>query len=63
MKEFRQKVGSMLPVIPKKPSEGRTEFSGINDLLQYLIDVDEQKKKVAPNISQSDSDAAHPSRN
>lgn len=47
MKEFRQKVGGWLPSIPRNhPPQGRTEFSGINDLLQYIIDVDaEQKKK------------------
>ena len=26
--DFRRKAGNILPVIPKKPSEGRTEFSG-----------------------------------
>ena len=46
MKEFRQKVGGWLPAIPRRhPSQGRTEFSGINDLLQYIIDVDEEAKK------------------
>ena len=44
--EFRQKVGHLLPVIPKKPSEGRTEFSGLNDLLQYVIDQDEEARKA-----------------
>lgn len=35
--EFRLKMGSILPVIPKNnPPQGRTEFSGMNDLLQYL---------------------------
>ena len=43
--DFRQKAGSILPKVPKNnPPESRTEFSGINDLLQYLIDTDEEKK-------------------
>ncbi|CAG9825280.1 unnamed protein product [Phaedon cochleariae] len=37
MKEFRYKVGSLLPRIPKNdPPKSRTEFSGLNDLLSYL---------------------------
>ena len=48
MKEFRQKVGSWLPVVPRNnPPQGRTEFSGLNDLLQYIIDVDKEKKEAA----------------
>ena len=46
MKEFRQKVGNWLPAIRKNdPPQGRTEFSGINDLLQYIIDVDKEQKE------------------
>ncbi|XP_022908410.1 transmembrane protein 242 [Onthophagus taurus] len=37
MKDFRHKVGSALPTIPKNnPPQGRTEFSGLNDLMEYL---------------------------
>ena len=37
MKEFRMKVGSLLPRIPKNdPPQGRTEFSGFTDLLTYI---------------------------
>ena len=43
--EFREKVGSMLPRIPRQsPPQGRTEFTGLNDLLQYLVDRDQQEK-------------------
>lgn len=43
--EFRQKAGSILPVVPKNnPPQGRTEFSGINDFLQYVIDEDKAQK-------------------
>lgn len=39
------KAGSILPRIPKNnPPQGRTEFEGLTDLLQYLIDEDERKK-------------------
>jgi len=44
--EFREKMGQILPQIPKNnPPQGRTEFSGLNDLLQYVIDIDEQNKQ------------------
>ncbi|XP_018577353.1 transmembrane protein 242 [Anoplophora glabripennis] len=37
IEEFRYKVGSIWPKIPKNdPPQGRTEFSGLNDLLEYL---------------------------
>ncbi|XP_028128283.1 transmembrane protein 242 [Diabrotica virgifera virgifera] len=37
LQEFRYKMGSALPVIPRNnPPQGRTEFSGLNDLLDYL---------------------------
>ncbi|CAG9861127.1 unnamed protein product [Phyllotreta striolata] len=36
MKEFRCAMGNILPVIPKKNPQGRSEFSGLNDLLDYL---------------------------
>ncbi|KAG5900004.1 hypothetical protein JTB14_009090 [Gonioctena quinquepunctata] len=37
MEEFRYKVGSLLPRIPKNnPPQGRTEFAGLTDLLDYL---------------------------
>ncbi|XP_076040637.1 transmembrane protein 242 isoform X2 [Oratosquilla oratoria] len=45
LKEFRTKAGNILPRIPKNdPPQGRTEFEGINDLLQYIIDEDKRKK-------------------
>ena len=47
LKEFREKAGQLLPVIPKKPAAPgeRTEFSGINDFLSYIIEKDSEKKK------------------
>lgn len=37
MEEFRLRMGSILPEIPKNSTpQGRTEFSGLNDLLDYL---------------------------
>ena len=44
--EFREKAGSWLPKIPKKPVQPgeRTEFSGINDFLHYIIEKDKEEK-------------------
>ncbi|XP_041976345.1 transmembrane protein 242 [Aricia agestis] len=37
LKDFRIKMGSILPVVPKNdPPRSRTEFTGLNDLLTYL---------------------------
>ena len=45
LSDFRQKAGNILPRVPKNnPPQSRTEFSGINDLLQYLIHEDQEKK-------------------
>lgn len=44
MEEFKLKMGSILPEIPKsKIPQGRTEFSGMNDLLSYLQDLKGKK--------------------
>ncbi|XP_044266287.1 transmembrane protein 242 [Tribolium madens] len=43
--EFRHKVGSILPRIPKNEPQGRTEFSGLNDLLDYLQHQRSKKDK------------------
>ncbi|CAG9771851.1 unnamed protein product [Ceutorhynchus assimilis] len=44
--EFRIKMGQILPSIPKNnPPQGRTEFSGMNDLLEYLSEKKEPKDK------------------
>lgn len=46
LSDFRRKAGSILPRVPKSnPPQGRTEFSGINDLLQYIIDKDNEEKE------------------
>ena len=47
LQDFRQRAGKILPRIPKNdPPQSRTEFSGLNDLLQYVIDEDEKKKRT-----------------
>ena len=44
--DFRARAGAILPKVPKNdPPQSRTEFSGLNDLFQYLIDEDNKKKK------------------
>jgi len=54
--EFREKVGAALPRIPRNsPPQGRTEFSGLNDLMQYLVDrsVQETEDKAAARAARS----------
>ncbi|KAG7212802.1 hypothetical protein KM043_013059 [Ampulex compressa] len=46
MKEFRLKMGSLLPTIPKNnPPQSRTEFENLTDLLTYVSGEWGQKKK------------------
>ncbi|KAF4519530.1 hypothetical protein B566_EDAN009433 [Ephemera danica] len=41
LKEFRIKMGTMLPTIPKNdPPQGRTEFENLSDLLRYVSEGD-----------------------
>ncbi|KAA0186354.1 hypothetical protein HAZT_HAZT000777 [Hyalella azteca] len=47
MSQFREKMGKTLPSVPRNdPPQSRTEFSGIRDLLQYLIDEDQNKARA-----------------
>ncbi|XP_076308285.1 LOW QUALITY PROTEIN: transmembrane protein 242-like [Tachypleus tridentatus] len=45
LKEFRQKMGEMLPQIPKKEPQGRTEFENLRELLNYVIEESEKGKR------------------
>lgn len=46
LQDFRIQMGSILPKIPKNnPPVGRTEFTGMNDLLNYLQQEFGQKSK------------------
>ncbi|XP_035825949.1 transmembrane protein 242 isoform X2 [Aplysia californica] len=45
MVEFRQKVGTILPTIPKKDNPGRGDFMTIRDLFNYIIEEDEKEKR------------------
>lgn len=37
LQDFRIKMGNLLPRVPKNdPPQSRTEFSGLNDLFNYL---------------------------
>ncbi|XP_074648895.1 transmembrane protein 242-like [Tubulanus polymorphus] len=45
MKEFRAKVQSVTPNLPRKTEpQGRTEFETVREFVTYLIDEDERKK-------------------
>ncbi|XP_077540787.1 transmembrane protein 242 [Haemaphysalis longicornis] len=46
LEEFKLKVGSLLPRIPKNEPQGRTEFSSLRDLLNYVIEESEKKKRT-----------------
>ena len=51
--EFRLKAGRILPKVPKNdPPQSRTEFSGINDFLQYVIDKDMEEKALKKEAKQ-----------
>ncbi|KAK3862661.1 hypothetical protein Pcinc_031498 [Petrolisthes cinctipes] len=57
LEEFRMKAGNMLPRIPRNdPPQSRTEFTGLNDLLQYLIDEDDRKKQEQIKASNTTQD-------
>lgn len=36
MDEFRYKMGTLLPKISKNTQTSRTEFEGLNDLMEYI---------------------------
>lgn len=44
LEEFRYKVGSALPRIPKNEPQGRTEFTSLRDLLNYLVEEGNKRK-------------------
>ena len=47
LEDFRQRAGNFLPRVPKSnPPVGRTEFSGINDFLAYIIERDNEEKEL-----------------
>jgi hypothetical protein len=48
LQEFRLKMGSMLPRVPRNnPPQGRTEFENLTDLLRYVSE-DRSAKNVPP---------------
>ena len=53
--EFREKAGGWLPKIPKSPPKAgeRTEFSGINDFLNYIIEKDKEEKESKQRLPSS----------
>lgn len=45
MPEFRQKIGSIMPIVPKKENRGREDFMTIRDLFDYIVGEDEKEKQ------------------
>ena len=37
MQEFRTKVQSIFPAIPKKAAQGRNDFESVGDLVDYIV--------------------------
>lgn len=44
MDEFRYKVGSFLPKLSKTTHSSRTEFEGLNDLMEYISNSEKAEK-------------------
>lgn len=54
MSEFKLKMGSILPKIPKNnPPQSRTEFEGLTDILNYVTTDFSQHK--APKTEDEES--------
>ncbi|KAF6211912.1 hypothetical protein GE061_012429 [Apolygus lucorum] len=52
--DFRQRMGQLLPRVPKNEVPvGRTEFSGINDLLTYVSGDYQKDVKAAKSVPQN----------
>lgn len=45
MEEFTAKVRSIMPTVPKKEGQGRSDFKTIREVVDYLLEEDEKKKK------------------
>ncbi|XP_054718431.1 transmembrane protein 242-like [Uloborus diversus] len=45
LQEFRQKVGTALPTIPKSDNPGRSDFKNLRELLNYVVEESEKSKK------------------
>jgi len=43
LQEFREKMKSMMPAVPKKESEGRSDFKSVRELVTYIIEEDKRK--------------------
>ena len=49
--EFRQKMGQILPVVPRNnPPTSKEDFEDLSELFQYVIDEDKRKKNPAASV-------------
>ena len=46
MDEFTAKVRSVMPEVPKKEPQGRSDFKTIREIVDYLLAEDEKKRKT-----------------
>ena len=44
IQDFRIKIGSFLPSIPKKENQGKSDFKTIRKLVEYIKNEDQKKK-------------------
>ncbi|KAJ6225699.1 hypothetical protein RDWZM_004244 [Blomia tropicalis] len=50
LKDFRQKMGQLLPSVPRNnPPQGRTEFESFRDLFNYLAEESDTSKQKLKN--------------
>lgn len=54
LKDFRLRMGQMLPRVPRNEPQGRTEFESFRDLFNYLSEESETKKKKKQETSTSE---------
>ena len=45
MEEFRTKVQSVVPQVPKSENPGKSDFKTVRELVNYVIDSDNKKGK------------------
>ncbi|GFS16491.1 transmembrane protein 242 [Elysia marginata] len=56
--EFRYKVGTWMPKIPKKENPGRGDFKTLRDLLNFIIEEDEREKAAKKSSKLSSNGAS-----
>ena len=45
MQEFSAKARSVLPRVPKREPQGKSDFKTVRELVHYILDEDERNKR------------------